>query len=454
MSTANEVDVVVVGAGLAGLTAARTLARKGRSVAVLEARDRVGGRTLTKDVHGARLDVGAQWLDTTQHRMLALCEEFGLELFPTAHDGNAVLLHRDRRSAYAGTIPKLSPLTLLQIQAAITAADKLLAGRVDPAAPETARAADRLDRTSFADWLRRVAPGRQPREVVDVAVRTVFGAEADEFSALWAAAYAQAGGGLMRLVEIEDGAQELRFADGAQTVSNRLAEDLGLAVVTGAAVAEVDASGDRVRVQTADGRTWSCRQVVVAIPPNLAARIAFTPTLPSGRAAAHAEWRMGATVKVIAVYPEPFWRRAGMSGELVATSGPVACAFDNTSADGTVASILAFVVGAEARGWSDRPYEERLQSVVRVLTRAYGPAAATPLELIEQDWEAEPFTGGCPVANPGLGNLVDHPGAVREPVGAIHWAGTETATEWTGYMEGAVQSGERAAAEVEAALSS
>lgn len=439
---------IVVGAGLAGLTAARQLAAAGRDVLVLEARDRVGGRTWTRDVHGARLDVGAQWLDATQTRMLALCDEFGLARFPTHVDGDTVLLHRGRRSTYTGTIPRLSPLTLVQVQAFLSSAEKRLAGRIDPAAPHEAPDAADLDGTPLAAWLRRNAPGSSAREVIDVAITTIFGAEADELSTLWTGAYAAAGGGMLRLAATEGGAQELRFVDGAQSVALHLAEELGDAVVTGAPVAGVAWGKAGVAVHDRTGRTWDGRDVVVAVPPNLAAKVDWDPVLPHERQQVHQRWAMGATTKVIAVYDRPFWREAGLSGEAVATASDLTATFDNTSHDGSVPSLVSFVVGDRGRAWSRRPASVRQRLVLDHLIRAFGPYAGEPVDLIEQDWTTEPFTGGCPVANPAVGALARFPEAIRSPVGPIHWAGTETATEWTGYMEGAVQSGERAAAEV------
>jgi monoamine oxidase len=184
----------------------------------------------------------------------------------------------------------------------------------------------------------------------------------------------------------------------------------------------------------------------------LASRLEYSPSLPASRDQLWQRYPMGSTVKCLALYPRPFWRDQGLSGEAVCTSGPVSVIFDNTSHDGRQASLLAFVVGDPARSWSTRPEIERREAVLAVMARCFGPAAAAPTHYVEQDWSSEPYSRGCPVGVLAPGALSVGAAPLREPNGRVHWAGTETATEWNGYMEGALQSGERASAEVVVAI--
>jgi len=161
---------------------------------------------------------------------------------------------------------------------------------------------------------------------------------------------------------------------------------------------------------------------------------------------------MGSTVKVLATYKRAFWREQGLSGEAVGTSGMLSVAFDNTSRNGSVACLLAFVVGGAARRFSRMPREERREQVLDELARFFGPEAKTPIDYAEMDWGEEEYSGGCPFGNVPPGVLTACGTALRAPVGRIHWAGTETARQCMGYMEGALESGDRAADEVLAAL--
>ena len=199
---------------------------------------------------------------------------------------------------------------------------------------------------------------------------------------------------------------------------------------------------------TSDTRTVRANQVIVAIPPVLANRIDFKPNLPVSRDALAARMPMGSAAKCIAVYDRPFWREEGFSGEAVTNEGPLSVVFDNGSYDGTVNSLLGFVMGDEARLFSSRPPAERRAAVLDSLAKMFGEKARMPVEYVEFDWSAEEWSRGCPVANMTPGAMLSCGDALRAPIGRIHWAGTETATEWTGYMEGALQSGERAAREV------
>lgn len=438
-----ERDVLVVGAGLAGLTAARRLVAAGIDVEVWEARDRVGGRTLSREVAGATIDLGAQWLGPAQRRMHALADELGLARFPTFTEGDALVVDHGRTHRYGGTVPLLGPVQLARMGAALVQFRLLAAGA---AAGRTIR-----DR-ALAGALDPTVGDGSARRVVDAAVRVIFGEEPERLSTAWVAAYAAAAGGdLLDLAAIEGGAQQTRVAGGTQAVAVALAE--GLDVRLGHPLARLRRGVEHVIAEAADGTTVRARHVVVALPPPLLAAVEHDPPLPEPLRTTLATCAMGSTTKVFVAYDEPFWREAGLRGEAVLTDGPVQVTFDNTSRDGAVPMLLAFVTGDAARAASGRDDAGLESAVLGSLVRAFGDRAASPTDVVQHHWERERWTGGCPTANltTPSGRARDA-SVLRRPVGRLHLAGTETAREWRGYMEGAVESGERAADEVLAAL--
>jgi monoamine oxidase len=445
------VDVAIVGAGVSGLTCARALVAGGVSVKVVEARDRVGGRTLSLPIGGAVFDLGGQWLGARQKRLAGLAAELGVETFPQYARGQKMLEVGGRISRYSGTIPKLAPWKLIELHLALRGLGRL-ARAVSPSDPLAAPRAREWDARSLDDWTRSAVRSETVRQVLATAVRVIFGAEPGDLSLLFFLYYMRSGGSLMDLVQIEDGAQERRFVGGVQQISQRLAAALGDGVVRlGAPVRSIEQGPDGVIVH-ADGAEVGARYAVVAVPPALAGRIDYRPALPVERDQLTQRFPMGSTVKCLALYERAFWREAGLSGEAVCGVGPVSVVFDATSHDGRVPALLAFVVGDAARGWSSRGEAERRDAVLSVFTRLFGSAAAAPVHYVEQDWSTEPWTRGCPTGAAVPGAFASLCPALRRPVGRLHWAGTETATEWCGYIEGALESGERAAREVLARL--
>ncbi len=447
----NAVDVVVIGAGIAGLVAARDLVRGGNEVAVLEARDRVGGRLLNGELPGgAPIEVGGQWVGPGQHHVLALIDELGLRTFPTHIAGRHIAEIGMARSEYRGRIPKLNPLALADVAQAQWRLDRV-ARRVAAAEPWRADQAEDLDAQTFATWLRRTAHTAGGRSFFQLITQAVFSAEPEDLSALWAAFYVGAAGGLDALINTVGGAQQDRVVGGSQTIALALAEELGDRVVLGAAVTDVewDASGVRI---VAGGTTVRARRAVIAVPPPLAARIRFTPGLPGDRDQLVQRMPMGRVIKINVVYDEPFWRRAGLSGQANSDQRPLGTVFDNTPLEGSPGVLVGFLEGRHADIGARLDLADRRAQVIDDLVGYFGPQARHPIAYIERDWAEEEFSRGCYGAFTAPGTLTRFGPALRTPVGPLHWAGTETATRWVGYMDGAAESGHRAAREIAPAL--
>jgi len=443
-------DVIVVGAGLAGLCAARRLAERGISYVVLEARDRVGGRTLSQSLAGGMIDLGGQWIGPTQHRLAALAKEFGVATFPQFHAGTKLLSWGEKLQRYHADLPKLS----LWAQLELFQNDrrwKKFASQIPPDAPWLAPRAAEWDSMTLETWKQRHTRSAGARLFIDAVCRAVLTSEPRDVSLLYFLSYLRWGEGLETLISIPRGAQQDRFAGGAQQISQRLADRLAPNVVLSSPVHAIEQDADGVTIR-ATHANYRARLAIIALPPALAGRIHYTAPLPARRDQLCTRMPMGSVIKYVAVYERPFWREAGLSGEVVSDTGITVTTFDDSSDDGRHAALVTFSDGQAARDWSDRSPDERRTAVLSEFVRFFGPQAARPSDFAEKNWNDDPWSRGCYVGVAGPGVLTACGQALREPCGRLHWSGTETATEWTGYLEGAIQSGERAALEVTARL--
>lgn len=456
-------DVVVVGAGLSGLIAARAIMRAGHSVAVVEARDRVGGRTLSRPIAGGSevVDLGAEFVGPTQNHIRALLGELGLMTFPSYVDGKNVYIAGGSRTTYSDTGPTGSappdPALLVDLLLATSQLDSMSL-QVPVAAPWEAKRAGEWDAQSLDAWLRsNTTAGKRFLDIAAGALRPIFGAEPREISLLFALFFIAASGDegtpgtFERNFNTRHGAQQDHVAGGTQAISIALAKQLGRRVALGSPVRRIVATHGSVEV-VSDRYVNRARHVIVALAPTLAGRIQYEPAMPVLRDGLTQRLPQGQLIKVQAIYERPFWRAAGLNGSAVSDAGPCNITFDSSPQSGSPGALLGFVGGDEARGFVALDAATRRQAALGSFARAFGPAALSPIDYVEMDWSAEQYTRGCPVAVAPPGVLTAYGPALREPVGRIHWAGTETSTFWNGYMDGAVRAGERAAAEVLALL--
>ncbi|MGO8770110.1 MAG: flavin monoamine oxidase family protein [Mycobacterium sp.] len=441
------VDVVVVGAGFAGLAAARELTRQGHDVLVFEGRDRVGGRSFTGSVAGLPADLGGTFVGPTQDAVLALAAELEIPTTPTHHDGKNVIRWRGCTHSYHGTIPNLSLTGLVDIARLRWHFDRI-ARNVPLVAPWEARRARQLDGLSLGEWLRSVHATASSRDLLAIVARVTWGCEPDEVSMLHATRYTHAAGGLDRLLDVENGAQQDRFPGGTQQIADAMATELGPRVVLNAPVRRIDRHGAGVTVATDAGQA-DAGFVIVAVPPAHRVSIEFAPPLPGEYERLARHWPQGRLSKAYAAYSTPFWRDNGFSGQALSDGGPVFITFDvSPHADGP-GILMGFV---DAREFDSLPAEQRRREALRCFAALFGDDALKPLDYVDQRWGAEGFAPGGPTAAVPPGSWTRFGPWLREPVGPIHWAGTETADEWTGFLDGAIRSGQRAADEVAALL--
>ncbi len=445
----HKVDVVVVGAGLAGLSAARKVAKEGKSVVVLEARKRVGGRTLNRNIgKGEIVEIGGQWVGPTQDKILPLIDELGLKTFNTYIEGSSVYYRAGAKQDYQGAIPPANPASLVELAVTIQKLNDM-AATVPRDAPWNAPRAAEWDGQTFETWLLANNLSPEARDLVELGIQSIFSAEPRDLSLLFVLFYiATAAGDFNLLINTTGGAQERRIVGGSQRISLEMAKDLGSAVQLHQPVRTIRrVKGGGVEVKTGHG-TWMAKRVIVTLPPALVGSIRFLPDLPPQRAQLDQRVPMGSVIKCMAVYDKPFWRDQGKSGNATSDTGPVKLTYDNSPPDGSPGVLLGFIEGQEGREYAMKSHKERRAAVLESFARYFGDEALKPKRYLDKSWAKDRWARGCYVGFCPPGVLVDYHEAIRAPVGPIHWAGTETASEWVGYMDGAVESGLRAAAEV------
>jgi len=439
-----DADVIVVGAGVAGLKAAQELVAAGRSVIVLEAKDRVGGRLKHAEVAGRAVDVGGQWVGAGHDVLRGEARRLGIETYQQYETGQTVLQLLGKVVRFTGNVPKMPFLSLFELLLLQRRWDREMK-TVPAEAPWTAPRAREWDGMTLESWIVKNLRTAAAREFARLVPRGAWAAEARQVSYLWFLDALRSGTGLNYLMAVKGGGLDAKFKGGMHQIARRMAEGLGERVIVNAPVTKIIQNADGAKVMTEKGE-FTARFVIVAAPPGPIARIRFDPPLPASRDGLHQRMPMGAIIKVVVAYKSPFWRAKGFSGQVATDDDTLGIVMDDV-AEGSAPMLLCFIEGRHALEMSAAGKDALEAKVVASLVKFFGPEAADYIAYEDNDWLLEPYTHGYVGSMPpGVMTRFGH--ALREPCGRIHWAGTETATEWAGYIEGGLRSGVRAAHEV------
>lgn len=440
-------DVIVVGAGFAGLTAARNLMREGRRVVVLEARDRVGGRVKAGKLAGHSVDVGGMWVGPTQTRLLEMIKEYGLHTTPQFEAGKAISEINGKRASADGEGTGMNPEDERAYNRIVKELDHL-SGLLPLDAPWNMVDAEALDDITVQDWLSSATTNKAVRSFLEASIRLNFAADPFQMSFLYFLFYLRSGDNFDTLNGYKNAAQAFLVKETVHEVAARIAIELKHTIILESPVRTISQNASGVTVNSDKGN-WRADYAIVAVPLPLSVRIAYDPPLSPERDILAQHMPMGSVIKYWVAYEKPFWREHGLNGMLWSDLPPSSAICDASPSGGGPGFLVGFFEAHNALQWTGRPMEERKKVVIERIVEFLGPEGAHPIDYEDQDWPAEVWSRGCYGASMGPGIMTTVGKVIRQPHGRIHWAGTETATRWMGYIDGAIRSGDRAAAEVQ-----
>jgi monoamine oxidase len=443
-----DVDYCVVGAGFAGLTAALRLKQAGRSVALMEARDRVGGRTFTEvRDDGLWIDRGGAWIGPGQDAIYALMKEFGVPSYKQYVDGDAMMFVDGKKYRYKGTIPlSMSPFAVANIGAVFLELTHMCKS-IPLEAPWEAPKAQKWDQLSWAAWLNKNTLSKPAHELLESAISGVYTSAASELSLLFVLYQMASAGGPSFVLGVKDAAEDARPVGGMGALHRPMVAELGDSIHLSQPVRSIFQDADGVVVRS-DDMVVRARRAIVAVPIAIASQIIYEPMLPVDRSFLHQRMPLGAVFKIALVYDEPFWRADGLSGQSFAPGSPANLTIDSCTDTGRPGVLTVITEGPEARRIGQLTEPERRRAVLDAVAERFGDKARSPVDYLEQNWTVERYSGGGMIAHSPPGVLTEFGPALREPCGRLHWAGTESSAVMYGFIDGAVRSGERAAAEV------
>ncbi|KAH7639683.1 amine oxidase [Dermatophagoides farinae] len=468
-------NVAIIGAGLSGLYAANILNDYGiTNYCVLEARDRIGGRLLTKkDPKVGWVDLGGSYVGPSQHYIQKLIQKLGIETYKIDVTGKSVYLNQKRRYLHNGNeLPSLSnKLVELEIRHVLKLMDEM-SEQLPRDEPWKHPQAIEWDRQTFGQFLDKHCWSQEAKDFIAIYIGCCTSCEAYEQSLLWSLWYIRQCDGLDIMYNIENSAQDSKLVGGTQQICQQLLQRIGVdKVKLSKPVTQIimenkqqqqSESKSLIRIKTLDGECLKCNYIIMAIPPVLVQKIHFNPSLPPVYSQMLQKFTMGSAIKCIVYYKEQFWRndqqqqqQPSLNGNMLINcpqpcDGPITYTVDDTKPDGSYPAIVGFIIGDRARDMLERSREERLHYICQSYSRAFdSKKALQPIHYEEQNWMAEQYTGGCFTGLGAPGFLTNYGLLLKQPLfDCIFPAGTETSTHWAGFMDGALQSGERAAFEV------
>lgn len=450
MSTDKPLNTIIIGAGFAGLAAAKSLAKQGRDdFVILEARDRVGGRTKHGQIAGLDIDLGGMWLGPTQTKLAEYADEYGLKTYETYLDGKGIynILGKEyhgKREHYQGLFSVLETLRYAPTELKLNR----LVDSIDCEQPWNHKDAKTLDATTVEAWIQKHIASETIKQTYRVMCWSLFCAEADQMSMLFFLHYLKSGGGLdLMLSADEGGAQNFMFHGGVQQIARKIAEELSDRLHLSEPAMNIQWNDEGVTVTTPLGR-YKANHAIIAVPPPLVSAMGFEPALPQPKEALHRRLTMGSVIKYWIAYDKPFWREQGFNGMIIGDHSPALPCFDATPPEQPLGVIAGFFDADESLEFAEAGEEQRKQIVIELLARHYGDSARSPVDYVDNDWTSKEWSQGCYGAYAAPGVYSRYGEWLSKPIGPLHWAGTETSAVWTGYIDGAIRSGERAAAEV------